>query len=111
MGKWDDLLQFLYGCCQSQQASHREVGYFVVHALLDVVAETLMQHLPHLIALFERGLNDPESKEVKKSTIRALGRLAEMIEPEDDASIVGNCACTLSLMLFRNRYVSLFRLW
>ena len=89
-GQWNDLLQFLYTCCQSPQSSHREVGFFVIFTLLDVVAESLTQHLHHLLQMFEQGLSDPESRDVKMTTLKALGRLAELIEPEDETSIVSS---------------------
>ena len=51
-------------------SSSVQIGFYVIYTLLDVVAESFSQHLHHLITLFQHGLNDPESKEVRTSTLR-----------------------------------------
>ena len=72
--QWPDLLPFIYQqCCQNQQsAAMREVGYYQVFALLDVLVEGFKQHVGQLLALLRAGLMDAESKEVKTNALKYI---------------------------------------
>ncbi|KAG5458969.1 MAG: armadillo-type protein [Olpidium bornovanus] len=85
--RWNDLVQFLHSCCQAPTAGHREVGYYVLFTLFDVVGNTFAEHAHDLLGLFARGLHDPESKEVRVTTLQALGRLSDYIEPENKRDV------------------------
>ncbi|KAI9502585.1 hypothetical protein GGI25_003733 [Coemansia spiralis] len=85
--KWTNLVQFLYECCQSPTASHREIGVYVLDSLFETIADTMEAHLPHLFGLFKGLINDPESLVVQVTTFEALGKVAEFIEPTDRAEV------------------------
>jgi hypothetical protein len=69
-GKWQDLLQFLYQCCNSPNAAHREVGIYCLYTLFETVSEVFLEHLGNLFELFAKSLNDPESKTVRVTTLQ-----------------------------------------
>ncbi|KAJ1907137.1 hypothetical protein LPJ81_000948 [Coemansia sp. IMI 209127] len=81
--KWDNLVQFLYECCQSPTASHREIGIYVLDSLFETIADTMEAHLEHLFVLFKTLINDPESLVVQVTTLEALGKVADFIDPEN----------------------------
>ncbi|KAJ2682742.1 hypothetical protein H4R19_007086, partial [Coemansia spiralis] len=81
--KWGDLIQFLYKCCQSAQAAHREIGIYVLDSLFETVADVLETHMKQLFELFSVLVGDSESRVVQVTTVEALGKLAEFVEPGD----------------------------
>jgi hypothetical protein len=58
--QWPELLPFLYQLAVAPNQAHRAVGYFILFALLDTVAECLQSELPKMFATLGQGLNDPE---------------------------------------------------
>ncbi|KAJ2875032.1 hypothetical protein GGH93_001925 [Coemansia aciculifera] len=85
--KWEDLIQFLYSCCQSATATHREIGVYVLDSLFETITDTMGAHLQHLFELFAVLITDPESLTVQVTTLEALGKVAEFIEPEDRVGV------------------------
>ncbi|CAG8674754.1 3854_t:CDS:10, partial [Acaulospora morrowiae] len=85
-GTWNELLQFLYQCCQSQIVGQREVGIFVIFSLLEVT-DVFIDNLHQLLQMFGAALNDPESKNVRVTSLEALGKVAEFIEPDNKEDI------------------------
>lgn len=95
---WPDLLPFLQQATSSPTAAHREVGIFVLFSVLEAVIEALKEQISALFTIFSQLLVDPESSEVRITTVRALGTLAQFIEADDKADIVSDhcvedCAC------------------
>ena len=86
-GKWPDLLTFAQSCCVSHNVVEREIGFYLIYALLDVVSQTFTQHLAQLFTMLTNGLVDPESLDVKMNSLRALSKLTDIIEPTDEPSI------------------------
>ncbi|TFY80970.1 hypothetical protein EWM64_g3040 [Hericium alpestre] len=84
---WPQLLPFLHSTCLSPNAAHREVGIFILFTVLENVVEELQSQLPSLFKLFETLLHDPESAEVRITTVRALGTIAQYIDGDDKADI------------------------
>ncbi|KNF05141.1 hypothetical protein PSTG_01769 [Puccinia striiformis f. sp. tritici PST-78] len=84
---WPQLLGFLMKATDSPVAQEREVAIFTLSNLMDTVVETFAENLPQIYALFAKTLQDPESLEVRVTTVQALGRVAEYIEVDEDASI------------------------
>jgi hypothetical protein len=68
--QWPELLPFLYQLAVAPNQAHRAVGYFILFALLDTVAECLQSELPKMFATLGQGLNDPESLEVRITALR-----------------------------------------
>ncbi|KAI8388178.1 armadillo-type protein [Radiomyces spectabilis] len=85
--KWPDLLSFLNESCASPNAIHREVGTYCLYALFEVIAEFFMNHSSSLFDLFNKTIVDPESKNVRVTTVLTLGKLAEYIDTEDKENI------------------------
>ncbi|KAI0793650.1 ARM repeat-containing protein [Fomes fomentarius] len=84
---WPTLLPFLQQTCTSPQAAHREVGVYILYTVLETIVEGFTSQLQNFFALFEGLLNDPESAEVRITTVRALGVIAQYIDSDDKAEI------------------------
>jgi len=84
-GTWPELLPFLFGAADSPTASHRQVSIFVFFTVLETFVdggEKLEAYLPQILAVFAKSLQDPESIEVRITTVRALGKVAENLESD-----------------------------
>ena len=67
---WPNLLPFLQQTCVSPQAAHREVGIYILFTVLESIVEGFETHLQSFFKLFGDLLNDPESAEVRITTVR-----------------------------------------
>ena len=67
---WPSLLPFLQQTCVSPQAAHREVGIYILFTVLESIVEGFETHLQSFFKLFGDLLNDPESAEVRITTVR-----------------------------------------
>lgn len=83
--KWNELLQFLLQCSESQQAGHREVAMVLFRALADGIGESLKPHFAVFQQIFVKGLSDPE-KTVRHEALRALGVLAEEFTTDEEVA-------------------------
>jgi hypothetical protein len=70
VGTWSQLLPFLHQTCVSSQVVHREVGIFILYTVLDSIVEGFKDHLQSFFKLFSQLLADPESIEVRITTVR-----------------------------------------
>ncbi|KAA1475582.1 ARM repeat-containing protein [Dentipellis sp. KUC8613] len=84
---WPQLLPFLNETCVAPVAAHREVGIFILYTVLEDVVEELQQHMQSLFKLFATLLQDPESAEVRITTVRALGTVAQYIDADEKEDI------------------------
>ncbi|KAI0351891.1 ARM repeat-containing protein [Trametes cingulata] len=87
LGTWPQLLPFLEQTCLSPQAAHREVGIYILYTVLENIVEGFESHLQSFFKLFEKLLGDPESAEVRITTVRALGVVAQYIDSDDKDDI------------------------
>ncbi|TIB06359.1 hypothetical protein E3P96_00536 [Wallemia ichthyophaga] len=87
LNTWPDLLSYLTQASTSPNSAHREIGIFVLYALLETIIEGFESHLPSLFALFAKSISDPESLEVRVTTLKALGKVAEYIDIDDKNDI------------------------
>ncbi|KAJ7606191.1 armadillo-type protein [Mycena polygramma] len=87
VGTWPDLLPFLHSTCVSPQVVHREVGVFILYTVLDNIVEGFKDHLQSLFTLFTQLLVDPESIEVRITTVRAMGVIASYLDSDDKADV------------------------
>jgi len=85
--RWTNLIDFLFECCKSQNSSHREVGVFVLYSLFEVIVDNLTDKLPQIFELLSVTINDPESIDVKITTMKALGSVVEYIDEENQKEI------------------------
>lgn len=93
---WPELLGFINSTSASPDASHREVAIFTLSVVLDDVVELFADHLPQIYTLFRKSLEDPDSLEVRVTTVQALGKVAEYIDNDEVSSIV---SCSLTSVL------------
>jgi importin-4 len=71
-GTWAQLLPFLHQTCISSQVVHREVGIYILFTVLENIVEGFQEHLQSFFKLFEQLLVDPESIDVRVTTVRYL---------------------------------------
>ncbi|MBW0467502.1 hypothetical protein O181_007217 [Austropuccinia psidii MF-1] len=84
---WPELLGFLLKASDSPVAHEREVAIFTLSMLMDTVVDSFAENLPQIYGLFSKSLQDPESLDVRVTTVQALGRVAEYIEADEESSI------------------------
>uniref|UniRef100_A0A0W0GA03 Importin N-terminal domain-containing protein n=1 Tax=Moniliophthora roreri TaxID=221103 RepID=A0A0W0GA03_MONRR len=83
MGTWSNLLPFLQQTSTSSDPSHREVGVYMLFTSLENIVEGFQDHLQSLFQLFSRTLVDPDSIEVRITTVKAMGVIAQFIDSDD----------------------------
>ncbi|KAI9310977.1 armadillo-type protein [Dichotomocladium elegans] len=84
---WPELLTFLHQACTSPDASHREVGTYLLYTLFEAIADYFMQNTTPLYELLATSIVDPESIKVRVTTVLILGKLGEFVEPENKEDI------------------------
>lgn len=89
LGQWNELKPFLSQCLVSQQVQQRELAIFILFTVLESIVEGFQDHMKELFGLFQALLQDPESAEVRVTTVRALGVLAQYIDADDKQEIRG----------------------
>ncbi|KAJ7588105.1 ARM repeat-containing protein [Mycena floridula] len=82
-GTWPELLPFVNQTCHAPQASHREVGIYILYAVLENAFEAFQKHLPAIFKLFEQTVVDPESIDVRITTVKALGSIAQYLDRDE----------------------------
>ncbi|KAI0085836.1 ARM repeat-containing protein [Irpex rosettiformis] len=87
LGQWNELLPFLEQTCTSREVAHREVGIYILFTVLENIVEGFESHLQSLFRVFEQLIQDPESAEVRVTTVRALGVIAQYIDSTDKEEI------------------------
>ncbi|EIW66019.1 importin beta-4 subunit [Tremella mesenterica] len=85
--QWPGLLPSLYQAAQSPDRMHRETAIYVLFSLLDTIVDSFEPHLKDLFSLFAKTLLDPESNEVRITTLRSLAKLAEYLSSDDTHDI------------------------
>ncbi|CAH7668002.1 hypothetical protein PPACK8108_LOCUS2459 [Phakopsora pachyrhizi] len=81
------LLDFLIKASDSPAAHEREVVIFTLYTLMNIVVGTFAENLPQIYNLFAKALQDPESLEVRATTVQALGRVSEFMKADKKSSI------------------------
>jgi hypothetical protein len=111
LGNWPQLLPFLHQSVVSDVVTHREVGIYILFTVLENIVEGFQEHLHNFFKLFGALLADPESIDVRITTVRfvisswsdclfliplfrALGIIAQYIDGDDKADIV-SCQCRI----------------
>ncbi|KAI8443049.1 hypothetical protein BY996DRAFT_6423110 [Phakopsora pachyrhizi] len=82
------LLDFLIKASDSPAAHEREVVIFTLYTLMNTVVGTFAENLPQIYNLFGKALQDPQSLEVRATTVQALGRVSEFMKAKEKSSIV-----------------------
>jgi hypothetical protein len=89
-GTWSQLLPFLFQASNSPTPSHRQVAILVFFIVLETFVEgeeTLERYLPQIMSVFSKSLQDPDSLEVRVTTVRALGKVAENLDTDSTTDL------------------------
>lgn len=87
-GQWAELPQTLVKIATSSEAKEREVGTYVLFAILDIMAEESTTQFGNLFQLYAKTIQDPESADVRINTMLGLSKIAMYIDgDEDEASL------------------------
>ncbi|KAF8347702.1 armadillo-type protein [Amanita rubescens] len=71
---WPQLLPYLIQTCMSSDVKHREVGIYIIFTVLEAIAEGFEDHMEEFFKIFQQ---------IRITTVRALGVLAQYIDVED----------------------------
>ncbi|KAL6863688.1 ARM repeat-containing protein [Trichoderma novae-zelandiae] len=82
-GDGEDFLKQLLPLNTSDNVVHREVGSFVLYAMLEDDPSHFSDHTDQLLQLFQSRIND-DSKEVRMNVVRAIGAILMLVDPEED---------------------------
>jgi hypothetical protein len=85
-GQWDELLQFLFQCSQSENPGHREVALVVFTSLTDAIGNLLRQHFVQLTAIFVSGLSD-QHQPVRVAAVKAVGTVVQWLEADAERAM------------------------
>ncbi|CCG82267.1 Karyopherin Kap123 [Taphrina deformans PYCC 5710] len=86
-GKWQDLPNFLVQAATSRSVGDRVVGIYILYTLFETLDSLFANKMQELFNLFTTTIQDPESSEVRATTLLAIGRMAEIIDSEDKQSV------------------------
>lgn len=89
-GAWPELTYFCQQASTSQRTTDREVGLFVIYSLFETEPEFFENRLGELLQLFSHTIQDPESREVRQTTLLCLGELSSRIF-DDNKSLYDFC--------------------
>ena len=103
---WPTLLPFLQQTCTSPQAAHREVGIYILYTVLENIVEGFENHMKELFTLFAALLNDPESLEVRITTVRYVNLPEHEHGTETTAARSASSHNTLIKMIRMKLYVN-----
>ncbi|PKS07829.1 hypothetical protein jhhlp_006437 [Lomentospora prolificans] len=84
----EDIVRNIIALNTKEDVASREIGSYLVYCLLDTDPIRFTDHIPQLFQLFSQTINDPQSKDVCVNTIRSIGALLIVIEPDEDESSV-----------------------
>jgi importin-4 len=84
-GKWPELSVFCQEASTSARVTDREVGLYVIYTLLESEPDLFEGRMEELLRLFSITIHDPESREVRQTTLLSLGELSSRIYDNDKA--------------------------
>jgi HEAT repeat protein len=64
-----------------------EIGVYNLFTLFESIADNFEKHLETVFSIFLRTIQDPESDVVRVTTLQALGKVSEFIDPEDKDAV------------------------
>jgi importin-4 len=84
-GKWPELAVFCEQASISPRASDREIGLYIIYSIFETEPEFFETRRSDLLQLFSHTIHDPESRQVRQSTLLCLGELSARIYDKDKA--------------------------
>ncbi|TQN72206.1 putative importin subunit beta-4 [Colletotrichum shisoi] len=83
-GEGRDFVRNLLSLNTSDNVAHREVGSYILYALLDNDPTHFAEQTTQLLGLVQKTIVDPASAEVRLTSVKSVGALLMIIEPEED---------------------------
>ncbi|GAB1517492.1 hypothetical protein RhiTH_000541 [Rhizoctonia solani] len=77
---WPELIPWVEAACVAGTAAHREVGVYVLFTIMDSLMDEITERLATFFNLFGNLIRDPESAEVRVTSVRCLGQIAQYID-------------------------------
>lgn len=86
---WPDLIPSLFSLASNAaNVSHREVGSYIIYAILEENPTPFADKVRQLLSLFADAIKDPQSRDVRVNTMMSIGAVLMLIEPEEDEAVV-----------------------
>lgn len=85
---WPELIPSLFTLASGGDVSHREVGSYIIYAILDENPTHFAEKVRDLLSLFANTIKDPQSRDVRVNTVMSIGAVLMLIEPEEDEAAV-----------------------
>lgn len=85
---WPDLIPSLFTLAASGDVSHREVGSYIIYAILDENPTHFMDKVRELLSLFANTIKDPQSRDVRVNTVMSISVVLMLIEADEDEGAV-----------------------
>lgn len=98
-GAWAELPGYLQQAATNESVRYREVGVYVIYVLLETMPEVFEDSIVPLLQLFERTIQDPESIEVRRDSMLALGEIPTTMQLDDNAAAIKSYQATVPHMV------------
>jgi hypothetical protein len=86
---WPELIPSLFTLASNAaEVSHREVGSYIIYAILEENPTPFADKVRQLLTLFTEAIKDPQSRDVRVNTMMSIGAVLMLIEPEEDDAVV-----------------------
>ncbi|GJC98864.1 karyopherin kap123 [Colletotrichum higginsianum] len=87
-GEGQDFVRNLLSLNTSDNVAHREVGSYILYALLDNDPTHFAEQTTQLLGLVQKTIVDPASAEVRLTSVKSVGALLMIVDPEEDTDSV-----------------------
>ncbi|GKT59945.1 karyopherin kap123 [Colletotrichum tofieldiae] len=84
-GEGQDFVRGLLSLNTSDNVAHREVGSYILFALLENDPTHFAEQTQQLLGLVQKTIVDPASADVRLSSVKSVGALLMLVDPEEDA--------------------------
>ncbi|KAF2716668.1 ARM repeat-containing protein [Polychaeton citri CBS 116435] len=98
-GEWAELPGILQQAAVSNDATHREVGIYIIYTLLETMPDMFQENIGAMLQLFNKTVQDPESAEVRINTMLALSEIAMVLDTEEDPQSLKKFQSTIPEMV------------
>lgn len=96
---WPELIPSLFTLAVAPDVSHREVGSYIIYAILDENPTHFAEKVRDLLALFSNTIKDTQSRDVRVNTVMSIGAALMLIEPDEDEAAVQAIQMLVPLMV------------
>jgi len=85
--RWDQLAVFMTQCVKMAQSAYREVGMFLLSALVDSCGDQMKENIHSVVQMMQAGLAD-ESFTVKMASLKAVQSFVLSCEDESQMDVI-----------------------